>query len=60
MHPIFGDRDYLEEQHILIAIRTRDGDHESYGELSKFSIMSLGLVPDQLILINSHNYTSDL
>ncbi|CAE1280019.1 SHIP2 [Acanthosepion pharaonis] len=32
MHPIFGDRDYLEEQHILIAIRTRDGDHESYGE----------------------------
>ncbi|XP_029635939.1 phosphatidylinositol 3,4,5-trisphosphate 5-phosphatase 2A-like isoform X1 [Octopus sinensis] len=32
LHPIFGDRDYLEEQHILIAIRTRDGDHESYGE----------------------------
>ncbi|XP_064614933.1 phosphatidylinositol 3,4,5-trisphosphate 5-phosphatase 1-like [Liolophura sinensis] len=32
MIPLFGDRDFLEDQHILLAVRARDGDNESYGE----------------------------
>ncbi|KAJ8305244.1 hypothetical protein KUTeg_017201 [Tegillarca granosa] len=32
IRPLFGDQEFLEEQHILIAVRTKDGDHESYGE----------------------------
>ncbi|XP_046568914.1 LOW QUALITY PROTEIN: phosphatidylinositol 3,4,5-trisphosphate 5-phosphatase 2A-like [Haliotis rubra] len=32
LRPMFGDRDYLEEQHILIAVRGCDDDDESYGE----------------------------
>lgn len=32
LKPMFGDEEYLEEQHILIAVRSRDSDNESYGE----------------------------
>ncbi|KAL4219720.1 Phosphatidylinositol 3 [Mactra antiquata] len=32
MKPLFGDQDFLEEQHILIAVIPKDGDNESYGE----------------------------
>ncbi|XP_060553619.1 phosphatidylinositol 3,4,5-trisphosphate 5-phosphatase 2-like isoform X2 [Ruditapes philippinarum] len=32
MKPLFGDQDFLEEQHILIAVIAKDGDNESYGE----------------------------
>jgi hypothetical protein len=31
MKPLFGDQDFLEEQHILIAVIAKDGDNESYG-----------------------------
>ncbi|KAK3094659.1 hypothetical protein FSP39_004619 [Pinctada imbricata] len=44
LQPLFGDQDYLEEQHILIAVRSRDGDNECYGECvvemkNKFDLM---------------------
>ena len=29
--PLFSDLDYLEEQHIILAVKTEDG-MESYGE----------------------------
>ncbi|XP_071165133.1 phosphatidylinositol 3,4,5-trisphosphate 5-phosphatase 2-like isoform X5 [Mytilus edulis] len=32
LKPLFGDQDYLEEQHIMVAVRSKDGDKESYGE----------------------------
>lgn len=32
MKPLFGDQDFLEDQHILIAVIAKDGDNESYGE----------------------------
>ncbi|WAR28340.1 SHIP2-like protein [Mya arenaria] len=32
MRPLFGDVDYLEDQHILIAVVAKDSDNESYGE----------------------------
>ncbi|VDI78288.1 phosphatidylinositol-3,4,5-trisphosphate 5-phosphatase 2 [Mytilus galloprovincialis] len=30
LKPLFGDQDYLEEQHIMVAVRSKDGDKESY------------------------------
>ncbi|XP_061183284.1 phosphatidylinositol 3,4,5-trisphosphate 5-phosphatase 2-like isoform X5 [Saccostrea echinata] len=32
LRPLFGDEEYLGDQHILIAVRSRDSDNESYGE----------------------------
>uniref|UniRef100_K1QQH2 phosphatidylinositol-3,4,5-trisphosphate 5-phosphatase n=1 Tax=Magallana gigas TaxID=29159 RepID=K1QQH2_MAGGI len=32
LRPLFGDEEYLGEQHILIAVRSRDSDNECYGE----------------------------
>ncbi|XP_059169069.1 phosphatidylinositol 3,4,5-trisphosphate 5-phosphatase 1-like [Physella acuta] len=32
LRPLFGDVDYLEDQHILIAVKGAGEDHESYGE----------------------------
>ncbi|CAL1541371.1 unnamed protein product [Lymnaea stagnalis] len=32
LRPLFGDVDYLEDQHILIAVKGAGDDHESYGE----------------------------
>ena len=31
MEPLFGDQDFLEEQHILVSVIAKDGD-ESYGK----------------------------
>jgi len=32
LKPLFGDQDYLEEQHVMVAVRSKDGDKESYGK----------------------------
>ncbi|KAK6195098.1 hypothetical protein SNE40_000592 [Patella caerulea] len=32
LRPLFSDQDYLEEQHILIAVKSIGADNESYGE----------------------------
>ncbi|XP_005096102.1 phosphatidylinositol 3,4,5-trisphosphate 5-phosphatase 1 isoform X2 [Aplysia californica] len=32
LRPLFGDVDYLEDQHLLIAVKGSGEDHESYGE----------------------------
>ena len=32
MEPLFGDQDFLEEQHLLVSVIAKDGDNESYGE----------------------------
>lgn len=32
MEPLFGDQEFLEEQHILVSVIAKDGDNESYGE----------------------------
>ncbi|OWF40904.1 Phosphatidylinositol 3,4,5-trisphosphate 5-phosphatase 2 [Mizuhopecten yessoensis] len=44
MKPLFGDEDFLKEQHILISVRSKCGDNESYGECvvemkGKFDLM---------------------
>ncbi|CAG5122547.1 unnamed protein product [Candidula unifasciata] len=32
LRPLFGDADFLEDQHLLIAVKGAGDDHESYGE----------------------------
>jgi len=32
LKPLFGDQDYLEVQHILVAVVAKDNDNESFGE----------------------------
>ncbi|XP_025080135.1 phosphatidylinositol 3,4,5-trisphosphate 5-phosphatase 2-like isoform X2 [Pomacea canaliculata] len=32
LRPLFGDQEYLEDQHLLLAVKGADDDHESFGE----------------------------
>ena len=39
MEPLFGDQEFLEEQHILVSVIAKDGDNESYGQCSFVSCL---------------------
>lgn len=41
MKPLFGDQDFLEDQHILIAVIAKDADNESYGRLVFSEVQTL-------------------
>lgn len=53
MKPLFGDQDYLEDKHLLIAVIAKDGDNESYGN-SGF----INAVKQNLSLISQKSFSA--
>ena len=62
LKPLFGDQDYLEEQHVMVAVRSKDGDKESYGECVVALKKKFGqsAQPFQCLLLHQGEVTGNL